>query len=327
MSPSDGVPRHRHAAFGLVVDSALPLPELPAAPGDAEPDVTLRYGAVPGGAPDPATGPTVSFDDASEFTLVYTACRVRVRNGDTLVVDRRPGATDREVRWVVLGPALNFLLHQRGYLILHASTVAVDGAAVAFVGASGAGKSTTAAAFVAAGHRALGDDVAAVRLTDHGPVVRPGFASLKLDAGAADRLAGGLVPVTDGGPDDEATAVVDGGDAPAAGERFYRADDGAPPDARELPLAAVYRVVDGDEVSLTPFPPAVAAVELARNTYTVGTQGRRDEASLAIDRSAAVAAAVPVATLARPREFAALPAVVDAVADAVAGRSGPGVAP
>jgi hypothetical protein len=297
MERSDSAADRRYAAFGLVVASALPLPELPVAPAGAVPDVRLRVGPVPHDGAPPVDGPAVAFDDPREFTLVYRACRVRVRDGRSLVVDPAPGADDREVRWVVLGPALNFLLHQRGHLVLHGSTVGVDGAAVAFVGASGAGKSTTAAAFVDAGHRALGDDVAAVRLTDDGPVVRPGFASLKLDAVAAARLADHLVPVADGGAGPRA-------------ERFYRAAEGGDD---ELPLAAVYRVVDGDAVAVTPLSPAVAALELARHAYTVGTQGERDEASLALERAAATAAAARVATLARPREFDALADVVSTV--------------
>lgn len=45
------------------------------------------------------------------------------------------------------GPILGFVLRLRGRLALHASAVLIDGAVVAFVGTSGLGKSTIAAAF------------------------------------------------------------------------------------------------------------------------------------------------------------------------------------
>lgn len=295
----------RYTAFGLSVASALPLPELPPGSADAEPDVTVELGTVPGELGSDGR-PRLVFDDPREFTLVYPACRVCVSDGVSIVVDPTEGSKERDVRWIVLGSAFNFLLHQRGHLVLHGSTVGVDGVAVAFVGASGAGKSTLAAAFVDASHRALADDIVAVRVTETGPVVRPGFASLKLDDAAAAHLADGLAPVADGG------TSANTEQRPANTERFYRvgADDSA-----ELPLGAVYRVLDGDELSITPLSPAAAAIELARNAYTIGTHGRREEASLALDRSVAVASAVPVARLERPREFASLGNVVRAVED------------
>ncbi|MDA1081237.1 MAG: hypothetical protein O2973_06105 [Gemmatimonadetes bacterium] len=64
----------------------------------------------------------------------------------------------------LLEPVLAFLLRCRRTLVLHASAVEMDGRAVAFVGPVGAGKSTIAAACVAAGAALLSDDVLAIRL-------------------------------------------------------------------------------------------------------------------------------------------------------------------
>jgi hypothetical protein len=62
----------------------------------------------------------------------------------------------------LLGPVLGLLLRLRGTTCLHASAVALRDYSVAFVGAEGAGKSTTAAAFAREGHGALSDDVVAL---------------------------------------------------------------------------------------------------------------------------------------------------------------------
>ncbi|HEX6688747.1 MAG TPA: hypothetical protein VF085_08790 [Solirubrobacterales bacterium] len=56
----------------------------------------------------------------------------------------------------------------RGFEALHASAVCMDGAAGAFVGASGVGKSALAAELVRRGHSLFADDVLALSRTDRG---------------------------------------------------------------------------------------------------------------------------------------------------------------
>jgi hypothetical protein len=89
-------------------------------------------------------------------------------------------ATVEDTATYLLGPALGFLLRLRGVTCLHASAVAIGGEAVAFVGAAGAGKSSTAAAFARLGYPVLTDDVAA--LVDRGDAFRiqPAYPRLRL---------------------------------------------------------------------------------------------------------------------------------------------------
>jgi hypothetical protein len=73
------------------------------------------------------------------------------------------------------------LLHQRNVLSLHASVVDIGGAAVAFLGAKGHGKSTMAAALYRRGHWLMSDDIAALDWSDNGTVaVLPGAVQFKL---------------------------------------------------------------------------------------------------------------------------------------------------
>ena len=93
----------------------------------------------------------------------------------TLPASLDPDVTEEHL-WTI--PMAICLLH-RGDLMLHAAAVEVDGRAVLLAAPGGAGKSTLAAAFVAAGYRLLSEDVTCVRMTGM-PHVIPGPAMLRL---------------------------------------------------------------------------------------------------------------------------------------------------
>lgn len=290
----------RYTAFGLTISSELPLPELIGMEDEAEIDVRVVRNTVPVEETVHTHAPGVIVDDDNEITLLYEACTVSVRNGEQIVVDPAPDAAERDVRWVVLGAAFNFLLHQRGHFVLHASAVGINGAAVAFVGDSGTGKSTTAAAFVDAGHRLLSDDVAGVDLSGPVPTVRGGFPAIKLRDPVASRFKRRLSPISS--PEPTECAADD--------EQFHRVDEGG---SVELPLRAVYLLEEGDQLRVTRIDSTTAVATLAQHAYTVGMHGRRDEATLALDHASKLAETVPVSMLQRPQTFDVLSDVIDLV--------------
>lgn len=183
--------------YGLTLASNRELFALRPARSGSVPDVTVRFNDTPSWCP-------ADFGDA--------AIRYRTPPGqhplDNLVVCELPhgfiftysdGTTfwltpdGREIwsRWpepatladtetYFLGPVLGFALRLRDVLCLHASAVVVDGLAVALVGGSMAGKSTTAGAFAAAGYTVISDDLVAVRDTDARPMVAPAYPYLKV---------------------------------------------------------------------------------------------------------------------------------------------------
>src|SRR5207245_2121597 len=104
----------------------------------------------------------------------------QITAGREIIVEPASGVEARVLRLFLLGPALALLLVQRGLLVLHASAVEVAGRAIAFLGESGQGKSTTAAAFHACGHPVVADDVVAVQIEDGGPLIYPGLPQLNL---------------------------------------------------------------------------------------------------------------------------------------------------
>ena len=65
-----------------------------------------------------------------------------IRFGREIIIDAKEDSEPALLRLCILGPGFAVLLHQRNYLILHASAVSVEGEAVIFLGNSGDGKST-----------------------------------------------------------------------------------------------------------------------------------------------------------------------------------------
>jgi hypothetical protein len=169
---------HRYRAFGLVLCSEIPLPELAVEPARSEAaDVEIRSGPL-----DPDSGES-GYTATPEGTLLFVPRigRYLIRDGREIIVAPAEGAPERNVRLFLLGSALGALLHQRGLLPLHANAIEMDGKAVAFSGHSGAGKSTIAAWFHDRGHRILSDDVCVIGFDEAGRALAyPGIPRLRL---------------------------------------------------------------------------------------------------------------------------------------------------
>ncbi|HKP34744.1 MAG TPA: hypothetical protein VJT70_08205 [Sphingomicrobium sp.] len=163
--------------FGLRLRSDIALPELFPAPREDAPDVVIRVGEL--GEPPAQPGLTAT-EDALLLTVAGVG-RYRIRGGEEIVVDATPGVPERNVRLYLLGSAMGALLHQRGLLPLHANAIEIDGQAVAFMGESGAGKSTVAAWFHDRGFRVIADDVCVVKFDgDERALACPGLPRLRL---------------------------------------------------------------------------------------------------------------------------------------------------
>ena len=143
--------------------AATPYYEEPSEP-DAPPVVVVRR--------DAEGGFWFRYDDGTEFVLDRAATSIRAWWSESSTIE--------DTATYLLGPLLGFALRLRGVLALHASAVLIGGRAVALIGPSGTGKSTTAAAFAAAGIPVLSDDVVAVRVIDGTPMAYPSYRLLRL---------------------------------------------------------------------------------------------------------------------------------------------------
>ena len=187
-----------YGAFGLRIRSAIDLPELPDLEDDGSAvDLMIAWGRVESrlqGGVDVDAYMQVARD---RFLLSVPAARYEVRNGRLILIDPRPGVSNRDVRLYLLGAVMTAVCHQRSLTPLHATAIEVDAGAIAFAGPSGAGKSTLAAQFQGRGVTVLADDLCVVRFDSAGrPWALPGLARIKLwgDSLAMVGLAGAPLP-------------------------------------------------------------------------------------------------------------------------------------
>ncbi len=153
-----------YRACGLRFDSDFDLSPLPRARGAGDQDVMVKRGKVsPQGIKDPVVNrPLAQIGKGCVWLDIPDIARFQIDGGRRIQVDPYPGAEERSIMLFLLGSALGALLHQRGFLTLHANAVKVGDGAVLFSGVSGAGKSTAAMAMLERGYDVLADDVTAI---------------------------------------------------------------------------------------------------------------------------------------------------------------------
>jgi len=238
-------------AYGLRIRSDLSLPELPLVEG--APDVEIVYGRV-----DPLQGEVKAegarFRAGERETSLFQEDlgSVLVRDGREIVVDPAPNSDDLLLRSFILDSAMAVLLHQRGLLVMHGSSAALDGGAVIFLGRPGAGKSTTAAALYRRGYAVIGDEVVAIRVDEGGPDVFPSFPRIKLSPQTARSM----------GTDYESLPRVH----PKDEKLSFLVRKGFPD--QPLPLRRIYVLEVGGRLLIEAMGPQEAFVEMVRNCYT-----------------------------------------------------------
>jgi hypothetical protein len=169
----------RYGAFGVPLVSAIrvpQLPEIPAAEG-ATPTVVRTLHAGEGGPwkypreevltdrrqPDGRLMLGVDRSDELGFRVWSPGYGRFLVSGDgTSIAIGLPGAAQWKWQRLLFAQVLPLTAALRGLMLLHASAVAVDGAAYALTARSGTGKTSTALHLVANGASLVTDDVLAV---------------------------------------------------------------------------------------------------------------------------------------------------------------------
>jgi hypothetical protein len=183
--------------YGLTVRSEIPLHLHRPVPTGTAVDLEIALGA-PVAHTDASPPGRVLLDLRGSrhyyaATAVDDGFRLRFFGSCDVVLDQRlsratvhpmPGADPDLLSVLVGGTLLAFVLTMRGETVLHASAVQVGGAAVAFVGASGMGKSTMATLLCADGARLITDDVLRLDTTGSPPTCALGATELRLRKGA-----------------------------------------------------------------------------------------------------------------------------------------------
>ena len=163
-----------YRAFGLSISSELVLPELAASfdTKQTSQDVGLSITLIDEGSeswrPLVSDVPHVkSGADWAELDFPG-AGRFRVDAGARRIECHASPGAGALVRLPLLGPVMATYLHLQGKLVLHASAVEVDQGSIAFLGDKGAGKSTTAAAFIRHGFHLVTDDLLVCHRAEQG---------------------------------------------------------------------------------------------------------------------------------------------------------------
>jgi hypothetical protein len=175
--------KYYYSIFGLYFESELELPMLNAISKPHSIDAIIQFGEVPEHLENPQDARVIYEAKPNHFLMWFNFNPVRyyVTNGNTITI-HTGGHQDWDfIRLFTLSPAMGALLHQRRVIPLHASGFMIDGAAVLFSGQSGAGKSTTAAAFRDKGYTLVADDVSVIYNDENNqPIVEPGVPFVKL---------------------------------------------------------------------------------------------------------------------------------------------------
>jgi hypothetical protein len=234
-------------------------------------DVSMSLASLSKDVSDALAGPCEEFY-ASDDKGVRVAklgegayYRIAYDDGTRIVVDAPgehiwattpDGATVEDTATYLLGPGLGFTLRLRGITCLHASAVVIDGAAVAFMGPAGAGKSTLAACFAVRGHAVLTDDVAALVVRGDSFAVEPAYPRIRLWPDSVAALFG----------DAQALPRI----TPTWEKRFLDLNDPRYRfQAEPLPLAAIYLLRPGGGApACAPVAPRAALMSLVAETYT-----------------------------------------------------------
>ena len=190
------------------------------------------------------------YADGTEFLVDNHGNKLWATWPDDLTVD--------DTATYLLGPVMGFVLLLRGTHSLHASAVAVDGKAVVLVGAPGAGKSTTAAAFAQRGYSILAEDIVAISDETDRFVIMPGYPRIRLWPESVSALYGApdaLPPLT-----------------PTWNKRYLDLRiDGHSFQQEPLPLAAVYvlqdRRADSCALCVEQLTANAGLMALVANTY------------------------------------------------------------
>ena len=188
-----------YKVYGLQVCSDKPILEFDPQVEAAPPDVRIRWQGME--LPQLSSDKDWHFDvGPHRATLYFRGVGIfQIPDASTILVETESGADERMVERYLSGVVFAVLLHLRGLIVYHASSVSInENEAIAFIGESGAGKSTLAASLHLRGFPCIADDVSAISVNPRRIRIIPGFPKLKIDPDLASQhsiSANALCPV------------------------------------------------------------------------------------------------------------------------------------
>ena len=170
---------YSYTAYGLGIHSELSLPELNAA--IVKKDIVVQIRKLENNSITTIYNqPYLKITPDEIILSIEEAGTFVIREGTVINVSPAPNVEDALLRRYIIGTVMALLLYQRGLLVLHASSININGIAVAFLGNPGSGKSSIAAALHKNGHEIITDDVSAIDFKEENIKVFPGYPQIKL---------------------------------------------------------------------------------------------------------------------------------------------------
>jgi hypothetical protein len=213
---SSGSVARTYLLHGLSISSDVPLQALSIDCG--KPDLRVSLGAprripdeVPPGRPlaqirTPAGSSSLTRSAAGFTFRIHRRCDFEIDPDVCVIRVHADPEADDHAPALFLGGALAAAVALRGACVLHASAVQTGALTMAFVGASGMGKTTVAALCCASGARLVTDDVLRVETEQGHAWCFRGSSELRLRPAAAT-LAGALSSSSGGATSDGRVAV------------------------------------------------------------------------------------------------------------------------
>lgn len=283
---------YSYSAYGVGIYSELLIPEL------VQTDVLedVRVELIHDGNLDIYRTPKVDerkwdldLDSKSSVFFIDEVGVFLISDGNRIKIIPAPSCSEQTIRLYLLGTVMSILLYQRGLLVLHGSVVEIGQRAAIFLGASGAGKSTTTAALQANGHRILADDIAAID-PSHSPVmVAAGSPQIKLGTEVIETL----------GYESKTLHPLHS----LKGKKGYRFHNDF--SLKALPVHRIYVLTFGSEFCISALKPQDAVIELVRHSRP--TTLKFCGGAHHFLQCAQLAKVFPVYRLERPRSIEMLP--------------------
>jgi hypothetical protein len=284
-----------YTAYNLGIHAQVPLQGLVAV-SDAPQDITIDLGSLRTAEQDAPRNSNYFLGETPGVGVFL------VRDGKKIVIEPSPGVDESLLGALLLGPIMAVLLRQRGFAVLHASSIATKAGAIAFMGDSGCGKSTLAEAFYSRGYGVITDDVMAVQINGRFSYVIPGYPSIKLFPHTALIL----------GCDTSATESVHS----QTEKRMHSVALGFP--QIPLPLRRIYVLAGGHADFIEPLQPREVFPELVRNSRAVTLLRDSESRNTHLHQCAKLAAGIPVFRLRRRRVLSAIPNLVELIEEDLA---------
>lgn len=258
-----------------------------------------------------------------DYCLVVPDMLDALVSSSGLQVDYEPSMMldDASLHHLLLDQVLPRVCSFLGESVIHASCVGNEDGAVAFLGTTGQGKSTIAAAHVAEGFLLLSDDC--VRLIDDQPqhewsahpetsldhpvLIEGSYPGIRLDPALGNHFSSTLSP----------------GSAMANYSSKLRYQIGDSSSVRgPLPLRAVFLLTSSAEPSVSSVQGAEAVMALVHETFVLNPMDRQVAEERIVRHSGLLAQGVPVFRLGVPHDLDVMPAVLSLIKDTLVAETG-----